>query len=602
MATAIAANPGELGSIPAGNDKKVTGQAVQATTNPEVDAARAQMADVTKFPTVSEVFAQPLVRKSLPGLMLLFVLLGFLVLYLWINEGEYRTLFPEMMESDRSEAYDLLTSSDVRVRISVQTGNLEVPMDQYHEARMLLAASGLPRSTNTNTQVFENFDMESAMTTSQFMEEARYVAAIENELAKSITRISSIESARVHIAAPRQSSFVRNRTPTKASVVVTPFRGRSITQAQVQSISYLVSSSVPYLAVSDVSVVDNMGNLLTNSLTPSLTEATLQSGYERSVEEDYKERIIQLLEPLIGRENLRTDVDVTLDFTQLETTSERYDDDGNGPVTRSEILVNDESISRAAGGVPGATTNVVPNDTVVTAQAGGDQPAQPIETGPTSTSNRTTRNYEVDKTMRYQRNQVGQLVKMSVAVVLNQTALAAGDASNPDDISEDVLNKFRTLIEGAIGFNEERGDVVNVITTPFRPYEIIANPVKWYEDTSIIALIKMGAITLAFILLTVLVIRPVIRLYLPKVEIEDGIPKRLADGELSEEDLAMINVGDGETLEEIKAKLKPKKSTISADMLDTANTYDDKVALIRLLVAEDSGRVANVMKKMIKTN
>jgi len=600
MATAIAENPVALDSPPTDSAEKATNLAVQASTSPEVDAARAQMADVAKFPTVSEIFAQPLVRKSLPGLMLLFVLLGFLVLYLWINEGEYRTLFPEMMESDRSEAYDLLISSDVRVRISIQTGNLEVPMDQYHEARMLLAASGLPRSTNN--QVFDSFDMESAMTTSQFMEEAKYVAAIENELAKSITRISSVESARVHIAAPRQSSFVRNRTPTKASVVVTPFRGRSITQAQVQSISYLVSSSVPYLAVSDVSVVDNMGNLLTNSLTPSLTEATLQSGYERSVEEDYKERIIQLLEPLIGRENLRTDVDVTLDFTQLETTSERYDDDGSGPVTRSEILVNDQSSSRAAGGVPGASSNVVPNDTVVIAADEADQAAQQTETGPTSTSSRTTRNYEVDRTMRYQRNQVGQLVKMSVAVVLNQTALATDSAVNEGDISEDVLNNFRTLIEGAIGFNEERGDVVNVITTPFRPNEIIPNPVKWYEDTSIIALIKMGAITLAFILLTVLVIRPVIQLYLPKVEIEDDIPKRLADGELSEEELAMINVGDGESLEEIKAKLKPKKSTISADMLDTANTYDDKVALIRLLVAEDSGRVANVMKKMIKTN
>ena len=599
MATEMALDHAAVGAPQATGNQSAT-QALKPTANPDVDAARAQMAEATKFPTVSEVFAQPLVRKSLPGIMLIFVLLGFFVLYLWINEGDYRAIFPEMMEADRSEAYDLLTSSDVRVRISLQSGNLEVPMDQYHEARMLLAASGLPRSSNT--QAFDSFDMESAMTTSQFMEEAKYVAIIENELAKSITRISSVESARVHIAAPRQSSFVRNRTPTKASVVVTPFKGRNITQAQVQSISYLVSSSVPYLAVSDVSVVDNMGNLLTNSLTPSLTEATLQSGYERSVEQDYKERIIQLLEPLIGRENLRTDVDVTLDFTQLETTSERYDDDGNGPVTRSEILVNDESTSRAAGGVPGATTNVVPNDTAVVAEDPAAQTVQQTETGPTSTSSRTTRNYEVDKTMRYQRNQVGQLVKMSVAVVLNQTALAAGDAPDQASISQDVLDNFRTLIEGAIGYNEERGDVVNVITTPFRPNELIPNPVKWYEDPSIIALIKMGAITLAFILLTVLVIRPVIRLYLPKVELDDDAPKALTDGELSAEDLAMISMGDGESLEEIKAKLKPKKSTISADMLDTANTYDDKVALIRLLVAEDSGRVANVMKKMIKSN
>lgn len=564
-----------------------------ATTTAAV--AQQQLDQASKFPTVVEIFAQPLVRKSLPGIVLMLLIVLFGGLYFWVDEGEFRSLYPELSDGDRSAAYEVLAAADMPVRLNEQTGSMEIPVDLYHEARMLLAAEGLPRQSNADTMA--SFDMQSAMTTSQFMEEAKYVATIESELAKSIVRISSIESARVHIAAPRQSAFVRNRTPTKASVVVAPFPGRAISQAQVQAITYLVASSVPYLAVTDVSVVDQLGNLLTSNLTPSLTEATMQSGYERSVEEGYKLRIEQLLEPLLGRENLRTDVDVVLDFTQLESTSEEYDPNLEGPLTRSEVLSEDRSNSSAAEGVPGATTNVAPNDTIVTPIA--DAAAATATQAGANISTRSTRNFELDRTLRYQRNSQGQLLRLSVAVVLNDSA-ALDAEGQPSPLDEAAIEQIRTLIQGAVGYDANRGDQITVITSPFRPLTELDNPVIWYEDSSIVSLIRLGAMTLAFLLLTVLAIGPVIRFYLPKTEDVLEKPKILADGELSEEDLALISVGNGETLEEIKAKLKPKKSTISADMLDTANTYDDKVALIRLLVAEDSGRVANVLKKMIK--
>lgn len=600
MATAIAQSPSQTLTIPSSGGAVTANQnSTSREANTAVVVAKDQLEQAGKFPTVAEIIAQPLVKKSLPGIVLLLVLFAFVMLYLWIDEGDYRSLFPEMTESDSSAAFDLLVGSDIPVRIAIQNGNLEVPVDRYHEARMLLASAGLPQSVGQQT--FSDIDIQSSMTTSQFMEEARYTATIENELAKSIVRIATIESARVHIAAARQSAFVRSRTPTKASVVVTPFKGRTVTQSQVQAITYLVSSSVPYLAVNDVSVVDNMGNLLTNSLTPSLTEATLQSGYERSVEEDYRTRIEQLLEPLLGRENIRTDVDVMLDFTQQEVAVEDYDGNGSGPITRSEVLSTDQTSSRSASGVPGATTNVVPNNTQVLDQAEQAQTGG-TENGPTSVSNRTTRNYELDRTLRYTRNQVGQLVQMSVAVVLNQNAELAEFGGQQTTVDEALIENVRSLIQGAIGYSAERGDQVTVIATPFRPIIDIPNPVEWYENPSIVALIKLGAVSVAFILLTLLIIRPIVKLYLPKPDLLESTPKALADGELSEEDLAMISLGDGESLEDIKAKLKPKKSTISADMLDTANTYDDKVALIRLLVAEDSGRVANVLKKMIKIN
>jgi flagellar M-ring protein FliF len=558
-------------------------------------AAQQQLDQAGKFPTVVEIFSQPLVRKSLPGIVLMLLIVLFGALYFWVDEGEYRSLYPELSDSDRSAAYEVLAAADMPVRLNQLSGNMEIPVDLYHEARMLLAAAGLPRQANADSMA--SFDMQSAMTTSQFMEEAKYVATIESELAKSIVRISSIESARVHIAAPRQSAFVRNRTPTKASVVVAPFPGRAISQAQVQAITYLVASSIPYLAVTDVSVVDQLGNLLTSNLTPSLTEATMQSGYERSVEEGYKLRIEQLLEPLLGRENLRTDVDVVLDFTQLESTSEEYDPNLEGPLTRSEVLSEDRSNSISAEGVPGATSNVAPNDTIVTPL--GEAAAATATQNGENVSTRSTRNFELDRTLRYQRNSQGQLLRLSIAVVLNDSALLDAEGQ-PSPLDEAGIEQIRALIQGAVGYDASRGDQITVITSPFRPLTPLDNPVIWYEDSSIVSLIRLGAMTLAFLLLTVLAIGPVIRFYLPKTEDVLEKPKILADGELSEEDLALISVGNGETLEEIKAKLKPKKSTISADMLDTANTYDDKVALIRLLVAEDSGRVANVLKKMIK--
>jgi flagellar M-ring protein FliF len=315
------------------------------------------------------------------------------------------------------------------------------------------------------------------------------------------------------------------------------------------------------------------------------------------VEEGYKTRIEQLLEPLVGRQNLRTDVDIVLDFTQLESTSEQFDPEREGPLTRSEVLSEDRSSTAAAAGVPGATTNVAPNDTIVTPLDQG-QAATAAQNGQT-VSTRSTRNFELDRTLRYQRNAQGQLLRMSVAVVLNDGATLDAEGA-PRPLDEAALESIRSLIQGAVGYDATRGDQITVITSPFRPLETIENPVIWYEDASIVSLIRLAAVTLAFVLFTVLVIRPVIRVYLPKPEEVLDKPRVMGDGELSEEDRALISVGDGETLEEIKAKLKPKKSTISADMLDTANSYDDKVALIRLLVAEDSGRVANVLKKMIK--
>lgn len=554
------------------------------------------------FPTVTEIVSQPLVRKSLPAILAVIIMAGFALVFLWVDEGDYRSLYPGMSDLDRGEAFEALSAAGIDARIDTSTGSITVPVDRYYEARMALASAGLPREASSSAM--EYFNNQSSMTTSQFMEQARYAAVIENELIKSIVQIASIQSARVHLATPKQSAFIRNRAQTKASVVVVPYAGRSISPGQVQAVTHLVASSVPYLSASDVSVVDQQGNLLTSTMSPLLTEASMQSNFERSVEENYRERVETLLAPMVGMENVRADVDVQLDFTELETTFEDYDQNEQGPQTRSEILVEDRSEAQAARGVPGAATNVAPENTNLadanSAELGG---AEAVNDGVRST--RTTRNYELDRSIRYVRNQPGSLTRLSIAVVINEQAFAGENAAGEVDVAAGDLEELRTemteLVRAAVGFDANRGDSVTVITAPFRPEQDISLVTPWYEDPAILSLIKYGSGVLAFLVISLFVMRPVIQLYLPqKVSDVEERAKALADGELSEEELEMISLGEGESLEEIKAKLKPKKSTISADMLDTANTYDDKVALIRLLVAEDSGRVANVLKKMIK--
>ena len=393
--------------------------------------ASGNSAEVQSMPTVSsgvpsltELMAQPLVRRALPGLIGLFALLFFISVYVWLNSGTTRALYPNMSEVDRSEAFSQLLDANIDVSLDDQRGTLMVPSDDYYAARMLLASNGLP--TGANTQVLDTLSATSSMTTSQFMEQAQYVAAIEIELSKSIVQISTIQAARVHLAAPRQSSYIRNREPAKASVVVTTFPGRVVSPPQVQAIINIVASSVPYLSLDDVSVVDQMGNLLTDKDNSGLQEASEQAAFKRSVEDEYSNKIVNLLTPIFGRENIRSDVDVTLNFSEFESTSEIFDRAGNGPKARSEILILDTSSTTPATGVPGAMTNVAPADTVLIENnnvdgAGSDTLGV--------RSSQTTRNYEVDREIQYQKNSSGDVTKLTVAVVLNRDAISGDTLS-----------------------------------------------------------------------------------------------------------------------------------------------------------------------------
>ena len=297
---------------------------------------------------------------------------------------------------------------------------------------------------------------------------------------------------------------------------------------------------------------------------------------------------------------MRSEVDIQIDYTEIESTFEEYDGNDNGPLARSEIVtLEQELLADAAKGIPGAESNIPGGQTAVT-----DQSLDGKDEGMSTRSSQTTRNYEMDKAIRHVKRQGGTLERISVAVVINEagrptTSLnteEAGAASNQVGYSDEDIQRFTNLVKGVVGFKEDRGDIITIVSTPFEePTFIEEELVPWYENNQITSMLKSAGAVIAFIALIFFVIRPVMKPFLASNSSSLG-----KDGELTQAELSMLESGNNASLKDLKAKLKPKKATVSADMLNTANTYDDKVALVRLLVADDAGRVANVLKKMIR--
>jgi len=624
---------------------------VDETTNPPAESGNAAVPaeqgaagaanQTAPLPAVKDVMSQPAVKRAMPAIIGLLSLLVVLIFWSIMTSTPFRSLSDGFESADVQLAFEALKSANYDVRINKSTGRLEVPENDFQAARIFLASQGIPRAAAEGGM--GTLAEGSSMTTSQFMEQVKYNNAIEIELARTITEISTIETARVHLAAPKQSVFVRDRQPAKASVIVKPYRGRVVDPAQVLSIVHLVSASVPYLATQDVTVVDHYGNLLTGSNadkdgTPALNNAR----FEGEREAELAERIRELLIPALGGGNVRTVVNLEMDFTQRETTREQYlDFEPERAEVRSEVITSDSQTGIAASGVPGGTTNIPPDQPEVVPE--GEVAANPTNTETATTEReQTTRNYELDKEITFVKEQAGRVVSMTAGVIVNEEALRdlakrryyasldeppapAGDLLDEESAEDgeaealegaaaslapipsaelqqymaDELERLRSLVLTALPYDAARGDTLTLTSAPFFTDPPQDYNLPWHKDPAIIEWGRHGMTSIGLIAFFLLVIAPVLRVYMPKIEENEALlAEQLIDGELSVADRKALE--EGESLDEIKAKLKPKKSAISADMLDTANSYDDKVAVVRLLVAEDAGRVANVLKKMIK--
>jgi flagellar M-ring protein FliF len=567
--------------------------------------------------SIQQLMQQPSVKRAMPLILMGLAVLLFGIIYILINMPSYRPLMVNMSEAEQQTAMEALRTSEFKPVLDPATGQITVPANKYHEARIFLASKGIPK---TGHMGMDSLKDQSAMTTSQFMEQVRYTSAMEQELARTIMQIDSIQQARVHLAMPKQSVFVRDRTPPKASVIITPHAGRSVSQNQVQALVHLVASSVPLMTPENVAVVDNQGKLITESssaATLGLTSA--QSTHKQKMEDLYRLRVTQILAPIVGDNNVRSQVNMAMDFTQTEVTTEDFDTREKGPKTRSEALSEDKNSAMEAAGIPGTLSNTPPPAPSATTNSAASTPAG-AGGGANSTTARSTRNYELDRSVRHVKNATGTVDRLSVAVLINERAPTPGakddkgvaGPSTPNPYTEEEITRMQNLVRGVVGFDEKRGDVVTVVQAKFEPEAVYDLSIPWYKDETMQTYIKSGLLGLMFLAFLMMVIRPAVlrmlgllktpaELEAEALALEEATKKQLlADGELSPEDMNAIQLGEGETLEEIKAKLKPKKSSISMEMLDTANTYDDKVALVRMIVAEDTSRVASVLKKMIK--
>ena len=382
---------------------------------------------------------------------------------MWSYTPSYQVLFGELQGKETTEIVDVLQQLGVDYRLDPTSGSIMVQTDDVQKVKLKLAAEGLPRSTARGMDIL---NQEQGFGTSQFIEQARYKRALEEELSRSITEIYTVKTARVHLAIPKQSVFVRERKSPSASVVVNLYAGRQLEPGQVAAVTHMIASSVPNMMTKDVTIVDQKGNLLTKpDRDPGLMLSDTQLQYTQKLEQQYIQRIEDILAPIVGGTGVRAQVVAEVDFTVTEQTSESYNPDA--AAVRSEQLQEENRVGGLqAIGVPGALTNQPPliGQTPDTLQAGEGQTTQKTET-PSSSSKQSTRNYEVDRTISHTRLAPGTVKKLSVAVLVDEKRQLGETASTP--LTEAEMKRINALIMDAIGFDAARGDSLNVVNAPF---------------------------------------------------------------------------------------------------------------------------------------
>lgn len=426
-------------------------------------------------------------------------------LVLWIQQPSMTPLYGEMPASDMESVLSHLDQQGVDYRYDARSGLVEVPPDQVHLMRMQLASAGLPDSGGRG---FEMLYQPAELGLSSFIERARYDRAIEEELARSISSMGSVKTARVHLAIPEVSGFLRDRAAPEASVLISMGSGMELSDQQVMGIQYLVSSSIADLVVGKVSVIDGQGRLLSRSGENS-TFGVGQERFQmaRQIEETYVERILDLLTPLVGSDSVRAQVAVDLNFTSIETTAERYDPDAS---VRSEQISEERSDLTTVGGVPGTLANQPPQDGALVQLAGQEEST----TEPISTVSNSTRNFELDRTISYTREVPGTVNRLSAAVVLDHMEqLDEEGVLQRVPIPEEDIEYIRALVREALGFNEARGDSLNVISASFMPQiaiEPLPEPAIWEQPWVWRALRTLLASVLLFVIFLA-VVRPMLR-------------------------------------------------------------------------------------------
>ena len=545
------------------------------------------------------------------------VAIGFAVV-LWSQQPDYRPLYGSLAGMDAKQVMDTLAAADIPYTVEPNSGALLVKADDLSRARIKLAGAGVtPSDGNIG---FEILDKDQGLGTSQFMEATRYRRGLEGELARTISSLNNVKGARVHLAIPKSSVFVRDERKPSASVLVELYSGRSLEPGQVVAIINLVATSVPELSKSQITVVDQKGNLLSDQAENSeLTMAGKQFDYSRRMESMLTQRVHNILQPVLGNDRYKAEVSADVDFSAVESTSEQFNPDQ--PALRSEQSTSEQrTASNGPQGVPGALSNQPPAPASApqstgnaTASAGMVQPGQPLldangqqimdpATGqpmlapyPADKRQQSTRNFELDRSISHTKQQQGRLNRLSVAVVVDDQVKvnpANGETSRAP-WTADELARFTRLVQDAVGFDASRGDSVSVINVPFSAErgEVIAE-IPFYSQPWFWDVVKQVVGVLFILVLVFGVLRPVLN------NITGGGKGRQLAGIGSDAELGGMGGLDGE-LGNDRVSLGGPQSIL---LPSPSEGYDAQLNAIKSLVAEDPGRVAQVVKEWINAD
>src|SRR5579871_3277464 len=468
---------------------------------------------------------------------------------LWWHGPSYSLLYANLATEDQAQITQALDSAQIPYRLQPGSNSIEVPAERLSDARLKLAGQGLPEGGGG----FSTMEKEPGFGVSQFMENARYQHALESELARTIAALRPVEAARVHLAVPRQSAFVRDHKGASASVFLQLKQGRRLEQEQIQAIVNLVASSIPDLDANQVTVVDQQGRLLSS---PEGHEqfAIREQQYDmiHRLEDDYAQRIEALLAPLVGPGRVRAQVVAQMDMTTSEEAREQYRPDSQ--IVRSEQTSEQTSKDGSAvAGVPGALTNQPPAAGVAQPPPGAAPAAKPAGAAATaatpgapaangaaatssvpgsagsgssdSSSRSSTRNYEIDRTLAYTRQPAGRLRRLTVAVLIDNVHSVGKDGKVTETpLSSEQLERVNQLVKDAVGFDESRGDNVNVVNASFTPDTPATSPAegdlekaKIWESPFVRDMAKVVAGLVVLLVLVLAVLKPLVKTLLEPV-------------------------------------------------------------------------------------
>ncbi|MBY6110954.1 flagellar M-ring protein FliF [Halomonas sp. DP1Y21-3] len=556
----------------------------------------------------SRLRGKPLIPLMIGGAAAIALIIA---LVMWASRPQYRVLFSNLSEADGGAIITELDSRGVPYRFSAGGHALMVPDDQLHTLRLQLAEQGLPHGGNVGLELMQ----DQAFGISQFAEQINYQRGLEGELARSIASLGPVANARVHLALAKDSVFVRERQPAKASVVLTLEPGRRVGEGQVAAMVHLVSSSVPDLAGEDVTVIDQNGRLLSSADAGGLGLDGSQLDYVAEIERSYQRRIEDILAPLVGHANVRAQVTAQIDFSQREETQERYTP--NQPPAQAAVRSRQTSLDingqgDLASGIPGALSNTAPGtaaspiDNGDAAQQENDEAAadtaEQEEASPQRLRRDDVTNYELDRQVSHVQYQKGGIERLSAAVVVNyQDGVDEQGEATLTPLSAEQLAEIEALVRQAMGFSESRGDALSVVNSAFAQAPEVEAP-TWWQDPMVHQLAKeLGRyllIILAVALLYLLVLRPLIRRYteapVAPAPMPSAFSARVGDDESDDEE---ASEGDSETTD-------GEDATYGRDnrRRRKASAYEQNLNDLRELAQEDPRMVAMIVRSWMNAN